>query len=153
MATAPVITNATVTNVWDTTGVAPFSVATITTSTVTNPNTGYSANVEQVLFELRPATAGAYGGAIQADYVVGANGALAPVDQVFIQPNGNTTAAYFGTEANNPYYLASGTTPVNPGYAYTQYNYVGGVLSQVTAIETNGENVRWRLTPPSKIGV
>jgi hypothetical protein len=138
LATAPVISNYNTTVIGNPTG-TPWSVATITTSTVTNPNTGYSANVEQVLFQLTPTGSPTYQGAIQADYVVGANGTLAPVDQVFYQANGNITETYYGTEANNPYYAASGVAPVDPGYAYTQYSYVGGVLSQVVAVETNGK--------------
>ncbi len=142
MATAPVITNVTSTNVLDPTGgAAPWSIATISTSTVTNPTTGYSANLESVFFYLRGATVGAYGGSIQADYVVGANGALAPVDQVFYQPNGAFSATYYGSEANNPFYAASGTTPVNPGYAFTQYTYAaGGTIQEVVAVDAYGKS-------------
>ncbi len=142
MATTPVITNATSTNILDPTGgAAPWSIATISTSTVTNPTTGFSANVESVFFELRGATAGAYGGAIQADYVVGTNGTLAPVDQVFYQADGAFTATYFGSEANNPFFLATGTTAIDPGFAYTTYSYAaGGLLSSVVAVDAYGKS-------------
>ena len=138
----PVITNASVTNVLPPAGsAAPWSVATITTSTVTNPSTGISANVENVIFELTPSGSSTYAGAIQADYLVGADGTLAPVDQIFYQPDGAFNATYYGSEALNPYFEATGTTPADPGYAYTSYSYAaGGSLTQVVAVEANGKS-------------
>ena len=138
MTTTPTISNVNVTNVLGSAG-TPWSVATISTSTITNPATGYSANVENVVFELTQSASSAYAGAITADYLVGASGALTPVDNVFYQPNGNVTAAYYGSEAVNPYFLATGSVPANAGYAYTIYSYEAGLLSQVVAVDANGK--------------
>ena len=140
MSTTPTISNANVTNIAGNAD-TPWSVATITTSTITNPTTGYSANVEDVLFQLTAAGSSTYGGAIQADYLVGSGGALTPVDNVFYQPDGAATAVYYGSEAVDPFLLATGVTPSNAGYAYTIYNYSSdGALTQVTAIGTNGQS-------------
>lgn len=136
----PVITNATSTSIADPTGAAPWSVATISTSTVTNPTTGATANVESVFFYLRPTATSVYGGAIQADYVVGANGGLTVADQVFYQPTGAFTATYYGSEAANPFFLATGSPAADPGFAYTQYTYAaGGTLTQVVATDIYGK--------------
>ncbi len=136
--TTPTISNVNVTNIAGS-AATPWSVATITTSTVTNPTTGYSANVENVIFQLTPAGSSTYGGAIAADYLVGANGALTTIDNVFYQANGNVTAAYYGSEAVDPYFLATGNTPSNAGYAYTIYNYAAGALTQVIAVQPDGQ--------------
>ena len=135
----PISTTSSV-NVLDPTGGAsPWSVATINTLTVTNPLTNATATVQSVLFELRPATPGAYGGAIQADYLVGSNGAISPLDQVFFQPNGSVTSVYLTNEALNPLLTSSGVQPANAGYAHTQYNYTASTgLTQVIATDIYG---------------
>ena len=139
MSTTPTISNVNVTEVLGSAG-TPWSVATITTSTVTNPTTGYSANVENVIFELTPSATSTYAGAIEADYLVGSGGALTPIDNVFYQADGAITAAYYGSEAVDPYFLATGVTPADPGYAYTIYSYASdGALTQVVAVEADGK--------------
>ena len=140
LSTTPIISNVEVTNVAGNAD-TPWSVATITASTVTNPTTGYSANVEDVLFELTPTGSSTYAGAIQADYLVGSSGTLTPIDNVFYQADGASTAVYYGSEAVDPFLLAAGVTPSDAGYAYTVYNYASdGALTTVVAVGTNGQS-------------
>ena len=129
-------------------GAAPWSVATITTSTIQDSLGTF--NAENVTYYLRGTNASGLNGAISADFVVGTNGTtLIPTDTVFYQANNaGVVATYYGSELNNPLlapYAASasgspGFSPANPGYAYTQYIYAAnGALSQVVAAETNGQ--------------
>ena len=128
-------------------GAAPWSVATITTSTIQNSLGTF--NAENVTFFLRGANASGLNGAISSDFVVGTdNHTLIPTDSIFYQPpGGDIVATYYGNELANPAlapYAASagspGFSPANPGYAYTQYTYANtGALVQVVAAQANGQ--------------
>ena len=125
-----------VNNVLDPTGAAPWAAASITQDTV--------AGTENVFFFLRPTTPGGYGGALQQDYSVAADGGLTIRDQVAYLPNGAIVATFFGNEATNPLLgsvpASTGFTVANPGFAYTQYTYSSpGVLARVIAHDASGK--------------
>ncbi len=116
--TAP-ITPTTTAGVVDTTGVAPWSNAVITTDTAT----GLEASG---LYALRG------GNLLQLDF----NAAGALNDTVLYVPGQGITATYLGL----------GSNPVYPQYSYTQYNYTAsGAITSI--VETLNGKTYYNGTP------